>query len=282
MILDLGGALLFGVISLTILWLSWKKGFFLSDGDQGPISLYWFDPVVVFSIYFLIAIFAPPLLTPLLKRFVTPIPPIAIPCWLTFSISLLIFLGFVLYASFFRRETAKKIWQNSKETSYRQDAYFALLCCAISFPFILFLGELFDLLIYFIFHIKNLPEQLAVLFLKTTLDYPFYFFLTIITVVIFAPCIEETLFRGFFQSFLKQHFSAKISIAISSFSFAFFHYSSEQGVANISIVGSLFVLSLFLGFIYEKRKSLLAPILLHASFNTISVINLYFSGDGNQ
>lgn len=278
MILNLGGALLFGIISLGILWLSWKKGFFLSHEDQSPIPLRWFDPLAVFSIYFLVALLAPLPLATLLQRFVAPIPPIAISCWLTFIMSLLILLSISLYALFLPKEISKKIWQNSQEKSPLQDVYTALLCCAISFPFILFLGELFDLLIYFIFHIKDLPEQLAVLFLKMTLNYPFYFFLTVITVVFFAPCIEETLFRGFFQSFLKRHLSAKTSIVITSFCFAFFHYSSEQGLSNISIVGSLFVLSLFLGFIYEKRKSLLAPIFLHASFNTISVINLYFSG----
>ena len=103
-----------------------------------------------------------------------------------------------------------------------------------------------------------------------------YFFLIVVIVTFLAPCIEETLFRGFLQSYIRQYLGPKLSIVISSFCFALFHYSSEQGLANISIIGSLFSLAFFLGFIYEKRGSLLAPIILHSAFNTISAINLYF------
>ena len=111
-----------------------------------------------------------------------------------------------------------------------------------------------------------------------TFAHPSLFVLTISTIVIFAPVIEELLFRGFLQSFIRQHLGSKQAICITSVLFAFFHYSSEQGIGNLPIIISLFVLSLFIGFIYEKRGSLAAPIALHAIFNAVNVVNLYFLG----
>ena len=88
--------------------------------------------------------------------------------------------------------------------------------------------------------------------------------------------LEEFLFRGVLQNFLKKYFKRDVSIIITSLVFAFFHYSPSQKLSNISIIGSLFVLACFLSFLYERQKSLFAPIFLHATFNAISIINLIF------
>lgn len=266
----------FGILSFCILFLSWKKGFFSTPAERASIPLRWFHLLSIFAIYAATVYFVQIALISFLIKIITPIPPIAISCWLVFIISIFVLLAILLYCSLLPKEIPIKIWCLSKPHDYTRDIYFGVLSCVIAFPLLLFLGQFFDLFIYFIFHVKDLPDQVAVLFLKMTFGYPLYFFLTLITVVFLAPCIEETLFRGFLQSFLRQHLGPKISIIISSFCFAFFHYSPEQGVANISIIGSLFALAIFLGFIYEKRRALLAPIILHSSFNTISVINLYF------
>ena len=102
--------------------------------------------------------------------------------------------------------------------------------------------------------------------------------MVLFTIILLAPLIEEILFRGFLQTFIRQHLGSRQAIGITSLLFALFHYAPEQGLGNIPIVGSLLVLALFLGFVYEKRGSLLAPITLHACFNSISVLNLYFLG----
>jgi hypothetical protein len=212
-----------------------------------------------------------------LQNLIPSTPPIALACWLTFLMSFFILSGILSYCYFLPKEISLAIWNSSKKISLSQDIYTAVIFCIIAFPLMIFFAAFFDWILYFLFNIKEIPEQLAVLFLKMSIGYPFYFFLNMITVVILAPCIEETLFRGFLQSYLKQYFSTKMSIVGTSLSFAFFHYSSEQGIANLSIIGSLFVLALFLGFIYEKRKSLLAPMILHALFNMINIIHLYLS-----
>jgi len=111
-----------------------------------------------------------------------------------------------------------------------------------------------------------------------TFGYPLYLVFAILTIGVFAPIIEEILFRGFLQSWIRQHLGSKQAILITSLLFAFFHYSPEQGIANITIIASLFVFSLFIGFVYEKQGMLASPIMLHSLFNAINGCNLYFFG----
>ena len=59
---------------------------------------------------------------------------------------------------------------------------------------------------------------------------------------------------------------------IASLIFAAFHFSTSQGLNNIELLVSLFVLSCFLGFLYERQESLLASMALHATFNAISIL----------
>jgi membrane protease YdiL (CAAX protease family) len=92
----------------------------------------------------------------------------------------------------------------------------------------------------------------------------------IVAAVIIAPVFEELLFRGLFQtmarSFLVTRYSAWSAILVSSVLFAMIH-------ANAGHWPSLFVLSLCIGYSYEKSGSLFRPIFIHAAFNAISVIS---------
>jgi membrane protease YdiL (CAAX protease family) len=123
---------------------------------------------------------------------------------------------------------------------------------------------------------KEMPDQLAVEYVKAALKNPIYFVLAVANVSLFAPFIEELLFRGFLQTYLTNRFSTKIAIVLTSVLFAIFHFAPEQKLSNITILSSLFVLSCFLGFLYEKQKYLLSQMILHAAFNLISIFNLFF------
>ncbi len=269
----------FGILSLILLYFAKKKGYFSFPHEiRWIVPLRWYHIATVFAIYFAAVIFAVPIVSFLIRHALASSPLIAAATWLNFLTSFIILGAIAIYTSRIPREIAYKIWRRSDESSFVQDLSFAFLSFLIAFPLVIFLNEAFDLILYYLFHVQELPDQLAVRFLKMTFQHPRYFFLSVVTIVAFAPMLEEVLFRGFLQSFIRQHLGPRSAIVITSLCFSFFHYSPEQGLSNISIIGSLFALALFLGFVYEKRGSLPASMALHACFNAVSVLNLYFLG----
>jgi membrane protease YdiL (CAAX protease family) len=68
-----------------------------------------------------------------------------------------------------------------------------------------------------------------------------------------------------------------LAIVFSSICFSAFHFSFSQGIGNISLLFSLFVFALFLGFIYERQGSLFASISLHMTLNIVSVARILLS-----
>ncbi|MGA1980687.1 MAG: type II CAAX endopeptidase family protein [Sedimentisphaerales bacterium] len=90
--------------------------------------------------------------------------------------------------------------------------------------------------------------------------------LIIITAVAIVPAFEEMLFRGLFQTMLRSILLKPWpSIVISSGLFALAH-------ANAGHWPALFMLSLCMGYAYEKSGSLLRPIFIHSLFNATSII----------
>lgn len=276
----LGSVIGFGVLTLVILFVAWRANYFafLKEEVKWAFPIRWIHIAIVFAIYFAAVIFLSPLLIAVLRRLLTSSPAIALATWLNFLSSFFILAFIAIYCSTLPRNVAWKIWRRSDRAFFIQDIGFAFLSFIIAFPIVIFINETLDLIISRFFHIVELPDQLAVRFLKMTFEYPRYFFLSLVSITVFAPMLEEVLFRGFLQSFIRQHLGVKSAILITSLCFSFFHYSPEQGMSNISIIGSLFPLALFLGYVYEKQGSLFASMILHACFNSISVLNLYFLG----
>jgi hypothetical protein len=283
---DSGLIFLFGILALLVLVVGWKSHFFSfpAEAKTWPVPLRWFHVVGIFAIYFGAAAFIAPFLAASMRKSlfpgISPIEVLGFASWVNFLNSLLILVLLSLFILAIPSQIRKSVWRRTSEVGrpYSDDVSFAAFAWVVSFPLVLFCSQLFDWIITALFHVKEIPEQLAVHFLKMTFGHPLYLILTTLTIIIFAPLIEETLFRGFLQTFIRQHLGSKQAIGITSLLFALFHYSPEQGLGNIPIVVSLFVLALFLGFVYEKKGSLFAPISLHASFNLISVLNLYFLG----
>lgn len=89
-----------------------------------------------------------------------------------------------------------------------------------------------------------------------------------ITVFLFAalivPVFEEILFRGLFQTSIRGIVSgAWASVILTSILFAIMHPWTHWP--------ALFVLSICLGYSYEKSGSLLRPVFIHMLFNTLSI-----------
>ena len=90
--------------------------------------------------------------------------------------------------------------------------------------------------------------------------------LIFITAVFVIPAFEELLFRGLFQTMLRSFTAGPwLSILITSALFATIH-------ANTGHWPTLFVLSMCIGYSYEKSGSLFRPIFIHTFFNATAVI----------
>jgi membrane protease YdiL (CAAX protease family) len=113
------------------------------------------------------------------------------------------------------------------------------------------------------------PSEQPITELFTTTDSPLL--LTTITVfaIVAAPVFEEFLFRGFAYPALKHRVGTGRALAIVSAAFAFSHL-------HMPSVIPLFVLALALGLAYELTGSLLTSITMHATFNGLMIVRLFY------
>ena len=84
-----------------------------------------------------------------------------------------------------------------------------------------------------------------------------------IVTLIVAPVAEELLFRGVLYQALKQRGRPFAAVAITAFLFAMIHFY-PVGFLTLILLAVLLVAA------YERTKNLLAPILLHAFFNSFN------------
>jgi hypothetical protein len=164
-------------------------------------------------------------------------------------------------------------------TSFKKslkDISFGILTWFLSFPVVLTVGKVVAIILN-LMGIEVDVNQVAVAQVRASLSSPLLFFVLAFSIILIVPIIEEFLFRGCLQTWIKGKVGVNKAIFFTSIVFAFFHYSSEQGLGNIELICSLFILSCFLGFIYEKQQSLLASISLHAFFNAVTVLVIALS-----
>jgi membrane protease YdiL (CAAX protease family) len=76
-----------------------------------------------------------------------------------------------------------------------------------------------------------------------------------------APVAEEVFFRGLLYNALRQRLPMFVAVLLQAVAFGLIHPFGMAGVAAVAVGG------VALGLVYERRKTLLAPILLHALVN---------------
>lgn len=102
------------------------------------------------------------------------------------------------------------------------------------------------------------------------------FVLSILVMAVLPAIAEEFLFRGLVQKILIQWTKHNhISIAITSFIFAFIHGNPEQ-------VLGIFILGMVLGYLMEYTANLLFPILLHFTNNLVSLIAMNYQQEDSS
>lgn len=93
---------------------------------------------------------------------------------------------------------------------------------------------------------------------------------TVFSAVVLAPLAEEIFFRGLMQSMFRKYLSRPwVAIFATSAIFAALH--------PVNTIPALLVLSLGLGYVYERSGRLVGPILMHALFNGINMSLLFMA-----
>jgi membrane protease YdiL (CAAX protease family) len=93
----------------------------------------------------------------------------------------------------------------------------------------------------------------------------------IILAVVIAPLAEEFFFRGFLYGVLKRYAGALPSMAFTGIAFALIHL-------HVPSLLPLFLLACVLTLAYELSGSLLVPMAMHALFNAITLVGVFFAG----
>lgn len=90
-------------------------------------------------------------------------------------------------------------------------------------------------------------------------------FMEIVSAVIAAPILEELFFRGMIYKRLRDMINVKAAVVISALFFGAFHGNLVQFVYA-------FIIGLMLAYVYEKFKTIWAPVIFHVGANLISVL----------
>lgn len=93
------------------------------------------------------------------------------------------------------------------------------------------------------------------------------------TAAIAAPIFEEILFRGFLLPSLTRYMPIWGAVGLSSLIFAVAHLSFSE-VLPLTVLGAI------LGFAYVRSQNLLSAILLHSTWNSVTMIGLFLLGSG--
>lgn len=89
-------------------------------------------------------------------------------------------------------------------------------------------------------------------------------------IVVAAPLIEETIFRGIMLDGLLRRYSPTKAIILSSILFGAIHLNPWQFV-------SAFVLGIFIGWVYYRTKKLMFAITIHLANNLTAFIGMHFT-----
>ena len=90
----------------------------------------------------------------------------------------------------------------------------------------------------------------------------------VLTTVILAPVLEETVFRGFLLPSLTKYMTVPWAVAASTVVFAVAHEHNTGDTAQLLAVGAM------AGISYARTRNLATSIVVHASFN-LGVLVLY-------
>jgi membrane protease YdiL (CAAX protease family) len=265
-----------------ILLLARKFGFFKLAEENRENAITVANVVEVFAIYFgAIFVVVPAvaygsvyLLYGYVPSSLEDVIDLVVLDWLNLLTIVFSVVSVILYSLMINREKSYTIWNVNRKGGLRlaRDFLIGASIWIISFPTVIIIDQIVDILVTVYFNIQHpMEEQVAVNYIKgVSNDIPLVICASF-TVIVLVPMAEEIMFRGIVQNWFKQTIGRMWAIVVTSLFFSAMHFSQSQGKANFELLTSLFVLSLFLGYIYERQRSLWASIGLHSTFNAMSI-----------
>ena len=270
--------LLFTLIGALIIWVANRFGFFRFK-ELPPEAITLRFPVLLLLGYILMFFVVAPLTMQLMGQTLKHLLQSSPPLFLTVLqiTSLVLTISYLIVVSILQnRRSYASLWVHEKRrriSCYIEDFGLGCLTYLVAFPVVVACSQL---AVYIVTVITGQPpvDQLAITYLKMARTSPLLLTIALLAILVIAPVIEEFVFRGLLLTYLKQKMGRWGAIILSATIFALFHYAPQQKASNFSLFFSLFPLAFFLGFLYERQRSLIAPIALHMTFNSISVMRI--------
>ncbi len=277
------------ILMVGIFWMllttlfAWKMGYYYLPKQEVEEKLPFRVVLVSFAIVILLAMLIIPIFSILAiylykGKIDTSPKTTTLINYFSIMIGFLILSAFQFFLSVKERELiwGKLFGPTTSLNKTLKDILMGILTWFISYPVLIVVSRMVSLTFEH-YGIEVLVDQVAVSHVRAALASPLIFAIVALSVTFFVPVIEEFLFRGCLQTWLRGKLGVKNAIVVTSLIFAGFHFSVDQELGNVEILITLFSLSLFLGFIYERQQSLLASIALHSFFNGLSVLFIALS-----
>jgi membrane protease YdiL (CAAX protease family) len=267
----LQGILFLGLIGVLTNSIAYRNGFFKLPGYPRP-PVRFTHVLSVFGIYlgflFVLPLFALRLIgTPSVNSIMT----------IQFLLVVAMFITLLFYIRTEGRGALTASVKNPMSKSSRlTDFGLGMLIWFVAFPWVGVMSQICDFILESLFNFKSY-EQVAVKYLKENLESAPQMLIALISIVVIAPIVEELLFRGTLQQYLKKYLPVRASIALTALIFACFHFSASQGLGNLSLIPSLFTFACFLGYTYERQGSIFPSIGLHLASNLASSLQILLS-----
>lgn len=178
-------------------------------------------------------------------------------------------LAVLLVFSFVSRGGGDWRWVGFREVHPWRDFWTGLAGYAAVVPFF-FLILMGAALVAYLFSYQPPPHPLVEIFLEEEEGAPILVAYSIFLACVAGPFLEEIFFRGFCYPAFKKRWGRGWALFWSSAFFA----STHQ---NLFAFFPIFVLGLGLGYLYEKRGTLVPSIVLHIVHNTIFIAYFFLA-----
>lgn len=156
-----------------------------------------------------------------------------------------------------------------KFTNWRKNIILGISRYLTILPVIILTGVFVDFVARYLGVTPN-PQEITIKILKESASNVLVFMIFFGTLG--APIVEEFLFRGFLQPAVRGICGKSNAILASGFIFALVHLIGDQ---NIYVFFQIFILGIFLAYLFEHTGSLVSPVSVHITHNSLTLAYLF-------